>query len=145
MLAEYHSPQPRAAHYDAPMARPDPARLLQERLAARRRPERELAIGGIVGRVAQQARRTHDRLGELVELWESIVPAPLASRTRLTSLRGGVLHVDVDCPATLYELDRLLRGGAEARLRADHQATLTRIRLKVADMGEASPPRRPRS
>jgi hypothetical protein len=112
----------------------DHAHLLQKRLDARRRPEKDVTITGIVSSIAHHARRTHDRLGELVELWEAAIPAHLSARTRLTALRGGILHVDVDSPATLYEIDRLLRGGVEDQLRAAHRGTLTRVKLKVATL-----------
>jgi hypothetical protein len=118
------------------------AQRLQQTLDARRRPERDLAIATVVGAFAQHARRVNDRLGDLVQLWEQLIPADLAARTRLVGLRASVLQVEADSAATLYDVDRLLRQGLEATLRQKYRGTLTRIRLKVGAMDD-QPARRP--
>ncbi len=76
-------------------------------------------------------RRTEQRLGELIELWQEVIPAELADRTTLVALKGGVLHVDVESASTRYELDRLLRSGGLRRLQTSFRGTLLRIRLRI--------------
>jgi hypothetical protein len=74
--------------------------------------------------------RDHDvALGPLVE--SLAVSRELAGRTRVTAIRGGVVHVAADSASTVYELDRLLRGGLEQEIRRRYQATLTRIKVTV--------------
>lgn len=105
-----------------------------ERLRQRRaRSEADPSIGGLVSGLAQRAARTQRRLGALTDVWESLVPAEIVARTRLTSLRGGVARVVVDSASTAYELDRMLRGGLEQQLRWRLRGTLIRIRLSIGE------------
>ena len=69
--------------------------------------------------MAQRADRTQQRLGAFVDLWEALLPAEVAGRTRVSALRGGVVMVVADSAATAYELDRRLRGGLESELRRE--------------------------
>lgn len=87
---------------------------------------------GVVQSTAENARRTHKRLGSIIDLWELLVPAELATRTRIQHMRGGMLHVHVDSSATAYELDRLLREGLEQEIRSRYRGTLARVRVRVA-------------
>ncbi|UCD74949.1 MAG: DUF721 domain-containing protein [Phycisphaerales bacterium] len=107
----------------------------------RGRRERDLSISAVISGIRRQADRTHKKLGELIGLWEELVPGQLAAGSRLTKLRGGVLHVEVDSSAASYELDRLLRNGLEGVLRERFRGTLTGIRLRVGrPEGGQSPP-----
>ena len=103
-----------------------------ERLRALRgRPERDLGIGGLVARFQRDSRRLQRDLGPLVDAWEAVVPPPLAERTRLDSIRGGVLRVVASSSAVVYEVDRHLREGALAQLRAHSRVAVSRVRLTV--------------
>ncbi|MCH8342776.1 MAG: DUF721 domain-containing protein [Planctomycetes bacterium] len=105
-----------------------------ERLRQRRaRLDADASIGGLVSGVAERAARTQRRLGALTDVWESLVPAEIVARTRLTSLRGGVARVVVDSASTAYELDRMLRGGLEQQLRRRFRGTLMRIRISIGE------------
>ena len=105
-----------------------------ERLRQRRtRSEADPSIGRVVSGVAERAARTQRRLGALTDVWESLVPAEIVARTRLTSLRGGVARVVVDSASTAYELDRMLRGGLEQQLRRRFRGTLMRIRISIGE------------
>jgi hypothetical protein len=76
--------------------------------------------------------RPLERLGQLVELWRTTMPPAVVERSMLVSFSRGVLTVHVDAPATLYEADRALRGGAEQQLRAAFRGgALRRVRLAV--------------
>ncbi len=94
-------------------------------------PDRDVAVGDLVQALARRARRTEERFGAFVELWEALVPSELVGRTRLTAIRGAVAHVSVESASAAYELDRHLRGGLEAEIRKRYPATLTRIKVSV--------------
>ena len=105
-----------------------------EQLRQRRvRSQTDPSIGGLVSGVAERAARTQRRLGALTDIWESLVPAEIVARTRLTGLSGGVARVDVDSASTGYELDRMLRGGLEQQLRRRFRGTLMRIRISIGE------------
>jgi len=92
--------------------------------------ERATSIHGYVASIRKHAEKTHRQLGRAIEAWIELVPSELAERTRLTALRRGVLHVDVDDAAARYELDRLLRDGLEDQLRSQFNGTLIRVKLR---------------
>ena len=97
----------------------------------RARPGRDLSVAAVIADTASSAARTHKKLGELIELWERLVPEDIASHTSLASLRGGVLHVIVDSSSTSFELDRLLRCGLTNQLRREYRGTLVRIKTRL--------------
>lgn len=99
----------------------------------RQKPQRNLSIEGIIRSTAENARKTQKRLGSIINLWEQLVPAELAARTRIQHIRGGTLHVNVDSSSTAYDLDRLLRDGLEGELRSQYRGTLARVRVRIAD------------
>ncbi|MHC4128624.1 MAG: DciA family protein [Planctomycetota bacterium] len=95
------------------------------------RPEPDRTIGGLVSAVATEAKQAQKRLGSFVDLWEGLVPAEVASHTRVVALRGGVAHVTVDTSSTAYQIDRCLREGLEQQLRRAYGKTLTRVKVTV--------------
>jgi len=101
----------------------------------RARPARDLSIAGVIADAASTAARTHKKLGELIELWERLVPADIAAHTSLTGLRGGVLHLIVDSSSTSFELDRLLRCGLTDQLRRQYRGTLVRVKTRIGRIG----------
>ena len=90
------------------------------------------SIEQIVKGVQKAAEQSHRRLGNVVDVWEAVVPADLVSRTRVMSLRGGTLHVAVLDSAVAFEVDRALRSGLEAAIRQSTRSTLVRIKLRVS-------------
>jgi hypothetical protein len=100
--------------------------------ASRARFARELSIAAIITATRNQAADVHRKLGELIELWEELVPQEVAAHTALTALKGGVLHVTVDSSSIAYELDRLLREGLVIALRTRYRGTLTRVKVSLA-------------
>ncbi len=102
----------------------------------RARRDTTVPLGESVDALHKKVERAGRRIGGLIGAWEEIIPTPLAARTRITGFRGGVAHVVVESPPVLYEIDRLLRGGAEAALRARMTATLTRVRLSIGPLIE---------
>jgi hypothetical protein len=113
----------------------EPIRTIEELRRHRARPQRETSIAPIVGAWARNATRVQRRLGELIALWEELLPAEVASRTAVTGLRGGTLQVNVDSAAAMYELDRLLRGGLEQSLRERWRGSLMRVRVRLGPLG----------
>ena len=89
------------------------------------------SIARLVAVAGDNAERTHRRLGQLIDLWQQLLPAQVASRTVLAGIRNGVLLVKVDSSATAFEVDRLLRGGVAAELRTRYRGTLLRVKTTV--------------
>ena len=102
----------------------------------RARPDFEVAIGSLIEAKLVEARRVRKRLGSFVELWETLLPDELASNTRVTAIRGGVVHVTVDTSASAYELDRRLREGLEQQMRRAYGKTFVRVKVKVGSLGQ---------
>ena len=109
----------------------DPARRLEQLRNWRMRPERDDAIASLIDARAADAERTRKRLGSFVELWETVLPDDLATHTRVTAIRGGVVQVTVDSSATAYELDRCLREGLEEQMRRAYGKTFVRVKVQV--------------
>jgi hypothetical protein len=107
----------------------------------RAKPQRDLSIGGNVQSTAASAKRSHMKLGELIALWEQVLPGHLSLQTSLTGLRGGVLHVLVENSAALFEIDRALRSGAEAEIRRRFSGSLVSVRTRLGKI-DASAKRR---
>jgi len=87
--------------------------------------------------------RPHRQLGQLIELWADALPDELVQRTRLRSFQRGTLNVSVPDSSTRYRLDRLLRGGVEARVRAAFKGNLRAIKVRVeaaTSEGDRRPP-----
>jgi hypothetical protein len=114
----------------------DAAHDLERLRALRARPEPDPSIGHLVSATASDAKRTQQRLGAFIDLWEVALPAELSEHVYVAGLRGGVAYVVVDSASTGYELDRRLRGGLEQVLRRRYRGTLARIRITVGDLGE---------
>jgi predicted nucleic acid-binding Zn ribbon protein len=93
--------------------------------------ERDPSIGTLVTGTAQHTQRTQRKLGQLIALWEQLVPAELAAHTSLSGLRNGVLHVIVDSSSAAYELDRLLRGGLTQQVQARFRGSLARVKTRI--------------
>jgi len=94
--------------------------------------ERDLSISGVVTDTLRTSTALQRQLGALIELWQLRVPDHLVRRTRLSGLRGGVLHVTADSAAVAFELDRLLRQGLLTELRQAYRGTLSRVKVTSA-------------
>lgn len=105
---------------------------LQRICANRARRERILTPHAIIDRVEQDAERTRKKLGHLIELWLDVMPSEVSAHTGLIALRRGVLHVHADSASVRYEVDRLLREGAEAELRRRFRGTLRGVKVGCA-------------
>lgn len=116
---------------------PEPyAHRLNRLRSHRNRREDQPALQDLPGWFDRQVARPFQKLQGLAEVWEAIIPEHIAGHTRLVSLQRGVLHVQVTDSASLYELDRLLRGGAQQRLTTSFKGTLRKVKLTVAPIDE---------
>lgn len=101
-----------------------------EQLRARRaRPQPKWSIDGLIDMVEKESRKRQRNLGELIELWDQLVPQELARQAKLQTFRAGVLTVMVETSAARFELDRALRGGLEAALRQAFRGSLVRVKV----------------
>ena len=96
--------------------------------------ERDPSIARTIAGTAQHAQRTQRKLGQLIALWEELMPADLASHTSLAGLRNGVLHVIVDSSSAAYELDRLLRGGLTVQLQQRFRGSLVSVKTRIGKL-----------
>ena len=123
---------------------PTPIQQLEQLRKHRSRAGKDWTIARVIADTQEDAKRTHKKFGELVELWERLVPGDLAVHTSLSNFRAGVLHVSVDSSSAAFELDRLLRSGIEAELRRQFRGTLVRVKTRFTGAQRTSPSRRAR-
>jgi len=96
-----------------------------------------VALPDEVARLQKEVERSGRRLASFVSAWEQVIPPDLVAHTRVKSVRGGVVQVVASSSGVLYELDRLLRGGAEAEIRQRLSSTLTRVKVTVGPVDVA--------
>ena len=119
---------------------------LDAELAARREqrvaPSADASMRFVADLFKREVARPFKQLGDLIELWNQLLPAEVTQRTRLEGLSRGVLSVAVDSSATLYDLDRRLREGLEQELITRHRGpAFRRIKLRVEAQGWDPPDR----
>ncbi|MEM6332079.1 MAG: DciA family protein [Planctomycetota bacterium] len=112
--------------------------LAQRRLdglrSRRNYPDADRSMGFVKKMFQRSIADPHRRLGRAAAAWEAAVPEALRPQTRLVSLQRGVLRVEVDSSATLYELDAVLRAGLERSMQAA-KVGVRRVRLAVGQSG----------
>jgi len=100
------------------------------------RPERDVSMRFFADQFKREIARPFKQLGDLIELWNELLPADVAAGTRLEALSRGVLSVAVDSSARLYEVDRRLREGLERELITRHNGpAFRRVKLRVDAAG----------
>ena len=100
----------RLRRFKAP-PRPDPS--LKDMMAAQLRELKKLRRG----------------VGVIAGAWEATISPELAERTELVSLARGSLTVRASDAAAKYQLERLLRSGAEAALVRASPVALRKVRI----------------
>ena len=83
-----------------------------------------VALGRTLARDARRA-------GGAGDAWIAVCPEDFADRTGVVSLSRGTLTIGVADHATLYRLDRALRGGLERQVIAAASAPIRRVKLVV--------------
>ena len=106
---------------------------LRARRQHRLRPEKDFSMSFVADQFKRDVARPFKQLGDLIELWNQLLPADVADGTRLESLQRGILTVAVDSSARMYEIDRRLREGLEQSLIKQHKGpAFRRVKLRVA-------------
>ena len=113
-----------------------PLQQIKQLQAWRGRPPRDLSITAVMDAAVEQAAKSHKKLGELIELWRELLPEEITSRSVLTGFRSGVLQVKVDSSPTMFEVDRLLRGGVELEMRRRFRGSLSRVKTRIGPLDE---------
>ncbi len=97
----------------------------------RNRPEPGVALASLVGEAQKELMRRRRAVGGISAAWAELAPAELAAGAELVGQRGGVLTVRVADASARFGLDRWLRGGGLAALRARSRAALRSVRFVV--------------
>ena len=130
------APKPPAASAEASTKSAEAVGAYIAGLQSRRaRWQPDVSITALIEKTRDQAQKKRRALGEMIELWEALVPDKVASHTVLTTYKGGVLYVTAESASVRYELDRLLREGLLAALRQQFHRTLARVKITVGDPG----------
>ena len=101
---------------------------------SRVRPERAQAMGETFQAQAQSLKRSQRKHLGVASAWEAVCPDSLIDRTGIVGIKGGALTIGVADHATKFELDRLLRDGADRELIKLAPTTVRRVKL-VVDSG----------
>ena len=109
----------------------DAAARLEDLRRRRARAAPERSAGDALAGTVRELRRLERRLGGVAEAWQAVCPPDLVARTAIRSLRKGLLTIAVEDASTRYELDRLLRAGAERELARAATTTVRRVRLVI--------------
>ncbi len=104
---------------------------LEKLQAWKQRREKDVTLSFLPGQFKREVEKPFKQLGDLVGLWEELVPRELAAQTKLEGVSRGVLNVRVSSSSHLYELDRLLRESVENELKRRHRGPLVRVKLRV--------------
>lgn len=112
----------------------DDPRIIQRSLTtlrdqAARRDNAGRPVGPAFASAARTLAKDERRLGSAGEAWNATCPSSLLPRTALLGLLRGELRIAVADSATMYELDRHLRGGGESALARASTAPVHRVRL----------------
>ncbi len=84
------------------------------------------------------------QVGRLAEIWEEVIPAPLAEHTALEGFRSGTLTVLVDSAPHRFQLRQLLDGGLLDELRRRFSGALNKVRLVPGQLGQLDDAGNPR-
>lgn len=109
------------------------ARLRIEALRRSRvRPAPDTSAGDLFARRGVELAGLERRIGGAARAWQSVCPAELLGRTSVRSVARGVVTIGVEDASTRFELDRLLRAGAERTFIRACAASVRRVRLIAA-------------
>lgn len=123
--------------HDEPISPDDLDRFAVVR-ASRVRPDRARAMGETFLEQAQAIKRSRRKHLGCAKAWEAVCPGALVGRTSVLGVKGGAMTIGVADHATRYELDRLLREGAERELVRLAPTTVRRVKL-IVDSGLGKP------
>lgn len=111
-------------------SRTTPAQQLDNLRKFRNAKPLNLGIGADVASIAKRVMRQAKASGGLHESWATLVPPELAGVTAPRAISAaGVLTVEAQDAAAKYGLDRWVRGGGLAQLRAAASVTLRSVKI----------------
>ncbi len=99
------------------------------------------SLGALFREARAELGRAQRRMAGVADAWASVVPEPLASRTALQGLARGVLTVIAADSAARFEIDRLLRSGAEAEIIRRSKAPVRKVKISLAGADRDDPAR----
>ncbi|MBN2588725.1 MAG: DUF721 domain-containing protein [Sedimentisphaerales bacterium] len=96
----------------------------------RKRYDRFVGIGQVVEQfISKQVEPKWKKYGDVVEIWEQVLPEELSKHCEIVDISGGSLSVKVDSPSHKYEL-RLCSSVIIKELQKEcPRARLTKIKL----------------
>ena len=82
--------------------------------------------------VEEQVLPRQARFSRVMEVWERLLPAPLAAHCEITDITAGQLDVRVDSPSYLYELQLCSSELLDELQRQCPKVRLTKIKFSMA-------------
>lgn len=97
----------------------------------RNRKQRDVTLNFLPDLVNRDYEKPHRQMGKIIEIWQQYIPTELVNRSKLVSLQRGLLLIHVQDSPTLYQLNQVLRSGAEKLIKQAHRGNIFRIQLKI--------------
>ena len=72
-----------------------------------------------------------EKLGPLIQLWQSLAPSNLVSRSRILGFSRGTLTVALDSSTVRAEMEACLRGGLLRHLQSSSRGTIFKVKTCV--------------
>ncbi|MEO1128526.1 MAG: DciA family protein [Planctomycetota bacterium] len=98
------------------------------------RPMPDQHAGAMFEATGRELARQERKLAGIAEAWESICPPEHLGLTEIQGISRGVLTIGVADASTRYELDRLLKSGAQKNLVRLCPMTVRRVKLVAAQI-----------
>jgi len=75
--------------------------------------------------------KSNDKMGQITDVWQHLVPISLQNHAHLISFSRGILSVALDSAAARAELEAHLRAGLLRQLQTESRGTIFRIKTYV--------------
>jgi len=113
----------------------DAAGRIERLRGFRVRPPRDDHAGAMFEATGRDLARREKKFAGVAEAWEATCPPEHLGRTAIQGVHRGVLTIGVADASTRYELDRMLKAGAQKDLVRRCPMTVRRVKLVAADVG----------
>lgn len=97
----------------------------------RGRREPDLSLGRMIGGLEREFSDRQRTLGDVIDMWNSLVPASLRGAVSIAGITGGTLTVAASSSSASFELSRALRDGLERALIERMPGRVRRVKVKV--------------
>jgi len=98
----------------------------------RARHERDVSMEAALQSLERQLREQHNAVGDIIDVWNEIVPAPLQGIATIGGVSQGTLTLVCATSGASYEISRALRDGLERTLMQRLPSRVKRIKVRVA-------------